>query len=91
MRELTLIETSYLAGLLLFTLVLPLLLSIRNPREASMRRRCLRTVWIGQLPGVSAGLLILTSATVAPYAAAFGLFSYLSCALVLTRQFRAQY
>ena len=88
MRELTLLETCYLAGLLLLSLVLPLLLSIRNPQNAAIRKSCLRIVWMGQLFGAMAGLTVLASALVAPYAAVFGLFSNLGCAFVLTRQFR---
>jgi len=88
MRELTTLETGYLAGLLLLSVVLPMLLSVRDPRNAAIRRACLRTVWLGQLFGAIAGLIVLASATVAPYAAAFGLFSCLGCAFVLTRQFR---
>ena len=88
MRELTLLETGYLAGLLVLSLVLPMLLSIRDPQNAAIRRACLRTVWRGQLLGAMAGLTVLASATLAPYVAAFGLFSYMGCAFVLTRQFR---
>lgn len=88
MRELNLLETAILAGLLLLSLLLPLLLSIRKPLETTMRRKCLRTVWIGQTLGVIAGLLVLASAASVPYAAVFGLFSCLGCAVVLTRQFR---
>lgn len=88
MRELTLLETGYLAGLLLLSLVLPMLLSIRDPQNATIRRVCLRTVWMGQLLGAIAGLAVLASASIAPYAAAFGLFSCIGATIVLSRQFR---
>jgi hypothetical protein len=89
MRELTLIETSYLAGLILLSLVLPLLMSFRGPRDATSRTRCMRTVWLGQGLGAIAALGVVVSATVAPYAAAFGLLSCLCCAMVLVRQTKA--
>jgi len=88
MRELTLLDTGYLAGLLLLSLVLPLLMSFHGPRDTAFRKLCLKTVWIGQLLGALAALVVLASASVAPYAAAFGLLSCTACALVLRRQFR---
>ena len=88
MRELSLIETSYLAGLVLLSLVLPLLMSFRGLRDATNRKRCMRTVWLGQGLGATAALEVVVSATVAPYAAAFGLLSCLGCAIVLVRQTR---
>lgn len=89
MREISLIETSYLAGLLLLSLVLPMLMSFRGPRGLISRKNCLRTVWLGQGLGALAALGVLGSATLAPYAAAFGLVSCLCCATVLARQTRA--
>ena len=87
MRELTLLETGYLAGMLLLSLVLPLLTSICCPRYAATKRSCMKTVWIGQaLLGV-AGLAVLAQASVAPYAAALGVTSCICCTLVLLRQF----
>jgi hypothetical protein len=89
MRELTLLETGYLAGMLLLSLVLPLLMSICGPRDAATRRACMKTVWIGQtLLGV-AGPGVLASAPAAPYATAFGTMSCIYCAWLLVRQFRA--
>jgi ABC-type tungstate transport system substrate-binding protein len=89
MRELTLLETGYLAGGLLLGLVLPLLMSFRGPLDAANRRSCLRSVWTGQTLLAMAGLAVLVSPRFAPYAAMFGLASCLACALVLLRQFRA--
>jgi hypothetical protein len=89
MRELTLLETGYLAGSLLLSLVLPLLMSFRSPQDAVTRRSCMKTVWIGQVLGALAAVVILASAPFAPYAAAFGLASCICCALVLHRQCRA--
>jgi hypothetical protein len=89
MRELTLLETGYLAGLLLLSSVLPLLLSFYGPRDAATRKSCLKTVWIGQGFGAFAGLTVLASAPAAPYAAALGVISCAGCALVLLRQVRA--
>ena len=89
MREMTFLETGYLAGLLLLSPVLPLLMSLRGPRDTETRRSCMKMVWIGQTLGAVAGLAVLTSASAAPYAAGFGVMSCLGCTLVLLRQFRA--
>ncbi|MBC8002495.1 MAG: hypothetical protein H7X97_07895 [Opitutaceae bacterium] len=89
MRELTLLETGYLAGLLLLSLVLPLLMSFGDPRDVAIRRHCLRIVCLGQGLGALAALTVLASAPFAPYAAGFGLASCLGCGLLLIRQFRA--
>ena len=89
MRELTLLETGYLAGLLLLSLALPLLMSFCGPRDAAARRSCMKTVWMGQTLGAVAGLAMLASASVALYATVFGAVSCFLCTLVLVRQFRA--
>ena len=90
MRELSLIETGYMAGLLLLSLVMPLLMSFRWTRSATAsRKNCMRTVWLGQGLGAIAALGVLASSTLAPYAAAFGALSFLSCARVLVRQTKA--
>lgn len=89
MRELTSLETGYLAGLLLLSLVLPLLMSLRAPQDAATRTSCLKTVWMGQVLGALAAVVVLASAPLAPYAAAFGLVSCIGCALALLRRFRA--
>jgi hypothetical protein len=88
MSELTLIETGYLAGGLLLCLVLPLLMSFRAPQDAAAMRDCMKTVWLGQALLTFAGLAVLASAPLAPYAAAFGLVSCMACALLLLRQCR---
>ena len=88
MRELTLLETGYLAGLLLLSLVLPLLMSFRGPRDETTRKLCLKIVWSGQILGFLAGLGILGSPLVAPYAAALGCASCLACAILLLRRFQ---
>jgi len=88
MRELTLLETGYLAGGLLLCLVLPLLMSFRGPLNAATKRSCMKTVWTGQTLLTIAGLTVLASPLFAPYAAAFGLASCIACTFVLLRQFR---
>ena len=88
MRELTLSETSYLAGGLLLCLVLPLLTSIRAPVESATRRFCLKIVWTGQTLLAIAGLTVLVSPLFAPYAAMFGFASCIACALALHRRLR---
>jgi hypothetical protein len=47
MRELTLLETGYLVGLGLLSLVLPLLMSFRGPLDTTTRKSCMKTVWTG--------------------------------------------
>jgi hypothetical protein len=89
MRELTLLETSYLVGGLLLCLVLPLLMSFRGPLDAATRKSCMKTVWTGQTLLTIAGLTVLASSLLAPYAAGFGLVSCIACTLLLLRQFRA--
>jgi hypothetical protein len=88
MRELTLLETGYLAGGLLLCLVLPLLISFRGPLDAATKRSCMKTVWTGQTILALAGLTVLVSPLFAPYAAAFGLVGSIACAFVLLRLFR---
>src|SRR5215472_297016 len=89
MRELTLLETGYLCGVGLLSLVLPLMLSFRGPHDAAAKRSCMKTVWTGTALLALAIVVIRTSAPLAPYAAAFGLVSCIGCALLLLRQFRA--
>jgi len=90
MHELTLLETSYLAGLGLLSLVLPLMMSFRGPQDAATKRSCMRTVWVGLALLTFAALVVRLSAPFAPYAAAFGLASCIACVfVVLRRQFRA--
>lgn len=88
MRELTLIETGCFAGLLLLSLVLPLMLSFHAPPDVRHRKSCLRTVWIGQIILAIAGLLMLVSAVISPYAAGMGAAAYLICAFRLGIQLR---
>lgn len=90
MRELTLLETSYLAGLVLLSLLLPTMMSFRGPREAKRRRSCMRTVWIGQVSCAAAGVAILAAPWKGPFAALLGLTICLGAALVLLRQSRAE-
>ena len=75
--------------MLLLSLVLPLLMSTCGPREAATKRSCMKTVWIGQALLAAAGLVVLASASVAPYATALGAMRCFCCTLVLLRQFRA--
>ena len=89
MLELTLLETGYLGAMLLLSLVLPLLMSACGLQAAAARKSCMRTVWMGQALGAIAGLAVLASAAMAPYATAFGVMSFIGCARVLLRQFRA--
>ena len=88
MRDLALLETVYLAGLLLLSLVLPLMMNLRGPPIETARKSCLKTVWVGQLLCAFAGVVVLSSAAFAPYAATFGLVGCVSCTLRLLRQCR---
>lgn len=90
MRELTLLEIGYLAGLLLLSLVLPLWIRFRSRREGTIRRADLKTVLIGQLLGAGAGVVILVSAALAPYAVGFALVSCMVCAWILFRRGRSE-
>lgn len=88
MRELTLLETGYLCGGGLLSLVLPLLMSFRSPKDATAKRSCMKTVWTGLVLLSLAVLAVRVSASIAPYAAVFGLVSNVACTLVLLRQLR---
>ena len=66
MRDLTLLDTCYLVGLLLVSLALPLMLSLRSPRQIALPRSCMRTVWLGQALLGIAGLVVLASSAAAP-------------------------
>jgi hypothetical protein len=70
MRELTFLETGYMASLLLASLVLPILLSVLAP-VGKARKTSARIVWSGQLILSAAGLTVLMSAAMAIYAALF--------------------
>ena len=85
MRDMTLLDTGYVAGLLLLSLVLPLMVSLRTSRHSTSRRSHMRTVWLGQALLFIAGVVVLASSVVAPFATAFGAFSCLACALVLLK------
>ncbi len=89
MRDMTLLDTGCLAGLLLFSLVLPLMLSWRVPRQSPSRRSCLWTVWLGQVLLCLAGVVVLASPVAAPFAVAFGVWSCAVCAAVLHWQLRS--
>src|SRR5258708_6534936 len=83
MRELTLLETGYLAGLLLFSLVLPLMMSFCGPRRAATKKSCMNTVWIGEALGAFAALVVLASPPSAPYAAACSAFTLMELLVVI--------
>jgi len=91
MRELTLLETGYLAGLMLLSLVLPLMMSLSGPRAARTRGACMKTVWLGQAFGAFAGLMVLASAPAAPFAAVFGFVSCIGCAIICHRSLQSSF
>jgi O-antigen/teichoic acid export membrane protein len=82
MRELTLLETGFMASLLLASLVLPVLLSVLAP-SGRARKISTRIVWTGQLVLSVAGAILLFSATYALYAAIFGVVVVMMCASAL--------
>lgn len=88
MRELNLLETGCLGGLLLLSLVSPLRLGGLLPLAPAVRKRCLRTVWTGQILGAFAGLMILVSAPLTLAATAFGVMTCLGGAWLLGGQAR---
>ena len=71
MRELSLLETGYLASLLLASLVLPVLLSALSP-SGRARKTSTRIVWVGQLILGASGTTLLLSSTFSIFAAIFG-------------------
>ncbi len=89
MRELALLDTLGICLLLLFSLVLPLMLSFRTPQDAQHRKACLKVVWIGQIWGALAGLSIYVSAAATPYAMALGTLGGFICARMLSKMLRA--
>ena len=89
MRELSLLDTGYLVGVGLLSLVLPLMMSFCGPPDATTRKSCMKTVWTGTILLTVAVLTVRVSALLAPYAAGFGLVSCITCAFLLLRQFRA--
>ncbi len=89
MHDLALLDTGYLAGLTILSLVLPLLMSFRGPQDAATRKSCMKTVWTGLALLTIALLTVRASSLLAPCAAGFGLVSFIAGAFVLLRQFRA--
>lgn len=85
MRELTLVETGCLGGLLLLSLLLPMMMSLRYPRDPAARISCLRIVWTGQSILALAGLLLLFSTTAAVPATLAGAAGCIGCAVRLRR------
>jgi hypothetical protein len=85
MRELTLLETGYLAGGLILCLIMPMLMSFRGPPHPATKKQCMKIVWTGQLLLAVAGLAVLWSAQLAPYAVTIGFGSYVACTIALLR------
>jgi hypothetical protein len=82
MRELTLLETGYLASLLLASLVLPVLLSVLSP-DGRTKILSTRIVWAGQLILSAAALTLLFSPPLTLFAAIFGVVVVMICASAL--------
>lgn len=80
MRELSLLETGALAVGLLLSLVQPLLISVYGPRNGDGRRYCLKVVWMGQVLLAIAGLGVMGSSALAPYAVGLGVAGWAGCA-----------
>ena len=89
MREMTSPDFTCFAALLLLSLVLPLMLSFRAPRHPTVRRSCLRTVWLGQALLSIAGAAVLASPAAAPWATLLGTLRCAACAVALHRQIRS--
>ena len=88
MRGLNMIETGYLCGGLLLSLLLPLAMSFRGAPNAEVRKTCMKIVWVGQVLLMLAGGVILASAQLATFAAVFGMASYMGCAFMLLQKLR---
>jgi hypothetical protein len=88
MRELTFLETGYLAAGLVLCLTMPLLMSFRRPQEAKVRKLGMKMVWTGQLLLAGAGLTVLLSSALAPYAVTLGFAGYIACTIALIRHTR---
>jgi hypothetical protein len=82
MRELTFLETGYLASLLLASLVLPVLFSVLGP-IGKVRITAARIVWSGQIFLGLAGAVLLMSASLALPAAICGVVVVMMCASAL--------
>jgi hypothetical protein len=89
MRELALLDTLGICLLLLLSLVLPLILSVRPPQDAAHKKVCLKVVWLGQIWGALAGIGIYTSATATPYAMVLGTLGCFICARILSKKLRS--
>lgn len=90
MRELGVRDTLYLCLGLVLCLILPMMLSLRAPVDAAIRRSSLRIVWGGQLLLALAALIVLVSEQLAFPAIVFGSATYLGCVVALHRKLRAQ-
>jgi hypothetical protein len=88
MRELTFLETRYLAAGLLLCLSMPLLMSFRGPQDLAARKLGMKIVWTGQLLLAGAGLTVLLSSRLAPYAVVLGFAGYIACTISLFRHTR---
>jgi hypothetical protein len=88
-RDLGLLDAGCISGLLVFSLVLPLMLSWRVPQQSPSRRSCLWTVWLGQALLCIGGVAVLASPVAAPFSVAFGAWSCAVCAAVLHWQLRS--
>lgn len=87
-RELSLFDTGLLSVLLCLSLVLPMVMSLRNPRR-ELGRDCIKMVWAGQLVGALAGVIVLVSARLAPFAVGIAVVSCLGLAAKLLRKTRS--
>ena len=88
MRQLTMGNTGCLAGLLVLSLVLPLMFSWYAPRDPSVRRSGLWIVWFGQSLLCAAGLWVLLSEVAPGLALGLGALSCVGCAFVLRTRLR---
>ena len=86
MRELTLIETGYFAGLLVLSLVMPLMVSSRGVRSVAAKRNCVGLVWIAQVILALGAIGVLASTTVALYALVLALVGWSWCLVAVRRQ-----
>lgn len=85
MRDMTLLDTGLLAGLLLLSLAVSLLPGLLWPRRLPLPRACVWIVGLGQAALGLAGVVVLASAAAAPFAFLCAGLSCAACVAALRR------
>lgn len=88
MRDLTFLDTCYLGALLVCSLILPVMLSVRLLRNPALRRPGAGMVWLSQAWLGLAGVVVLASGEAAPWAVVFGAAGCGACVAVVHGRLR---